>query len=79
MRLGDMMQHVYDRAVSVGWYILRSNATIRKTASVFKVSKTTIHEDVRRRLPLIDIWLAQQVGRVIDAHKSGRYTKAEGK
>jgi putative DeoR family transcriptional regulator (stage III sporulation protein D) len=79
MRLSDVMQHVYDRAVSVGWYILESNATIRKAASVFKVSKTTIHEDVRRRLPLIDTWLAQQVGRVIDAHKSGRYTKAEGK
>lgn len=78
MILGNITQHVCERAIAVGRYILQTDATIRRAAAVFKVSKSTIHKDVRYRLPLIDVGLAHRVGGIIEAHKLRR-CKAKNK
>ncbi len=38
-----MRETVADRAVVLGEYILETGATVRATAKVFKISKSTVH------------------------------------
>ena len=43
-----MRETVADRAVVLGEYILETGATVRATAKVFKISKSTVHKDVTK-------------------------------
>lgn len=38
-----------DRAVVLGEYIIDTGATVRATAKVFKISKSTVHTEVTKR------------------------------
>ncbi|MCY0880526.1 MAG: sporulation transcriptional regulator SpoIIID, partial [Firmicutes bacterium] len=46
-----MKDHIWQRVVEIGNYILNNGATVRDTAKVFGVSKSTVHKDVTERLP----------------------------
>ncbi len=46
------MREINDRAVVLGEYILDNKATVRATAKVFKISKSTVHKDVTDRLKI---------------------------
>jgi len=61
-----------ERAKRVGDYIIKNNATIRETAKVFKVSKSTIHMDITERLIDIDMELYWKVREVLDYNISQR-------
>ncbi len=41
-----MKETVLDRAVELGEYILKTGATVRAAAKVFKISKSTVHTAV---------------------------------
>ena len=41
-----MKDYIEERVLEVAKYIIDSKATIRKTAKVFGVSKSTVHKDV---------------------------------
>ena len=43
-----MREKVLDRAVVLAEYILDTGATVRATAKVFKISKSTVHKDVTK-------------------------------
>ena len=45
-----MKEVAQDRAEILGEYILDTGATVRATAKVFKISKSTVHKDVTERL-----------------------------
>ena len=49
-----MKDYIEERVLEVAQYIIDSKATIRKTAKVFGVSKSTIHKDMTERLPKIN-------------------------
>ena len=53
-----MREDIEKRALEIGHYIVEKSATVRQTASVFRVSKSTVHKDVTERLPAIDHTLA---------------------
>ncbi len=42
-----------ERCVTLGKYIAQNRATVRKTAEVFNISKSTVHIDVTKRLSVI--------------------------
>lgn len=54
------------RAVSLARHILATNQTVRQTASVFGVSKSTVHNDVSNRLKSIDFLLYKKVKIVLE-------------
>ena len=56
-----MRDYIELRAIEVGKYIIDSKATVRKTATKFGVSKSTVHKDLTERLPQIDHHLADEV------------------
>jgi len=55
--------------------MLDTTATVRQTAAVFGVSKSTIHKDMTERLPVINKELAQQVKYVLERNKAERHIR----
>lgn len=64
-----------DRAVVLGEYIIDTGATVRATAKVFKISKSTVHKDVTERLFYINRELYRQVDAVLQKNKSERHIR----
>ncbi len=70
-----MKVYIEQRVMEVAKYIIDSKATIRKTAKVFGVSKTTIHKDIIERLPKVNPSIAKEAQRVIDVNKIERHIR----
>ncbi len=70
-----MKDYIEERVLEVARYIIESEATIRKTAKVFGVSKSTIHKDMTERLPKINPQIAEEAKRVLDLNKSERHIR----
>lgn len=66
---------VEERAVELGKYISESKATVRKTASKFGISKSTVHKDVSERLKYIDPILYKKVKKVLQNNKEQRHIR----
>lgn len=64
-----------DRAVVLGEYIIDTGATVRATAKVFKISKSTVHKDVTERLFNINRDLYRQVDAVLQKNKRERHIR----
>ncbi len=64
-----------DRAVRFALYIIENGATVRQTAGVFGVSKSTVHKDVTERLPAINNKLYRQVKAVLEKNKQERHIR----
>ncbi|MHC1681661.1 MAG: sporulation transcriptional regulator SpoIIID [Clostridiaceae bacterium] len=70
-----MKDYIEDRVLEVAKYIINSKATIRKTAKVFGVSKSTIHKDMTERLPMINPQVAEEAKNILDLNKSERHIR----
>ncbi len=70
-----MREIVQDRAVTLGEYIIKTGATVRAAARVFKISKSTVHKDISFRLRRIDPALYRQVKQVMEKNKSERHIR----
>lgn len=64
-----------DRAVDIGRYIVSTGSTVRAAGSVFGVSKSTVFQDVSKRLYFIDRRLWALVSRVLQKNKSERHLR----
>ena len=67
-----MEDYVKERVIEVANYIIDSKATIRETAKVFNVSKTTIHNDVTIRILKVKPDLRKAVKEVLDQNLQER-------
>lgn len=63
------------RAKEFAHYIIDNNATVRKTAGQFKISKSTVHKDVSYRLKTIDYELYKKVKAVLDKNLEERHIR----
>ena len=70
-----MKDYIRKRVKQVGHYIYETKATVRETAEVYGVSKSTIHKDVTERLIKIDPELAKKVKKVLEYNKSERHIR----
>lgn len=70
-----MRDYIRKRVVDVSLYIVKTNATVRQAATVFGVSKSTIHKDVTERLPKLNEDLAAQVKQVLEHNKAERHIR----
>lgn len=70
-----MKDYIEERVLEVAHYIIDSKATIRKTAKVFGVSKSTIHKDMTERLPKINPQIAQESKEILDYNKAERHIR----
>ncbi len=70
-----MKEYIWRRVLEVSRHISRTQDTVRETARVFGVSKSTVHKDVTERLPRINRQLATTVKRVLEHNKSERHLR----
>ena len=64
-----------DRAIRLGEYIIEHQSTVRDTAAVFGVSKSTVHKDITQRLPACNRSLYLEVKAVLDRNKAERHLR----
>ena len=70
-----MQDYIQRRVLEISNYIIESSATVRQTASVFGVSKSTVHKDITDRLPLINGIIAARVRDILDNNKAERHLR----
>ena len=67
--------YINNRVLEEALYFTSNNKTIRDVASIFGVSKSTVHKDLKERLPLINVGLFNQVLNIFNKHISVRHIK----
>lgn len=76
-----MNNRIYNRVIDEAKYIIINDKTVRDASLVFGVSKSTVHNDMRYRLSLIDKNLYEKVSSIMEFHadikhiKGGKSTK----
>ncbi|MFP4016620.1 MAG: sporulation transcriptional regulator SpoIIID [Halanaerobiales bacterium] len=70
-----MKDYIRLRVKEVANYIYETKATVRQTARIYGVSKSTIHKDVTERLLKIDPELANRVKKVLEFNKAERHIR----
>ncbi len=70
-----MNKSIIKRVNNIADYILKTNDTIRKTAIVFKVSKSTVHKDIGERLLLINKKKYKLIKKIMNEHIETRHIK----
>ena len=72
---GRMKDYIEKRAVELAQYIVENNATVRKTAKIFNISKSTVHTDVHERLYKINPALYKEAQAVLEQNKAERHIR----
>ena len=70
-----MREEVRLRVMQAAEHILETGATVRACAGKFSVSKTTIHKDMRERLPNMDADLSRRVDAVLQRNLQERHLR----
>ena len=70
-----MREEVRLRVMQAAEHILETGSTVRACALSFGVSKTTIHKDMRERLPRMDADLSRRVDAVLQRNLQERHLR----
>lgn len=70
-----MKDYIEKRAVELAEYIIEHNATVRKTAKEFNISKSTVHKDVHERLKRINPDLYREAQAILEQNKAERHIR----
>ena len=63
------------RVLAAAEYIAETGATVRQTARMLGVSKSTVHKDMETRLPQLSSALACEVAQVFAKNKAERHLR----
>ena len=66
---------IIKRVLEEANYILKTKKTIREIASIFNVSKSTVHKDLHERLGEINIELFDKVDNILKYHIDVRHIR----
>jgi len=70
-----MYNDIEERVKKVATYIIETGSTVRQTAKVFNISKSTIHKDISQRLEEINPSLAIEAKKVLERNKEERHIR----
>lgn len=70
-----LIGNVEKRCIELGHYIVETKATVRQAAAVFGISKSTVHNDVTKRLQNINPLLCSEVKEILDENKAQRHIR----
>ena len=73
--MGKKAEQIEQRVIEEAKYIIDSKQTVRQTAEIFKVSKSTVHKDVAIRLKYINLKLYDEVKNVLKTNGDERYKR----
>jgi putative DeoR family transcriptional regulator (stage III sporulation protein D) len=66
---------VQERVIEVAKFTVLTNSTIRATAKMFGVSKSTIGMDLSKRINILNPKLAEEVKKVLDNNFSEKHVR----
>ncbi|TWH45360.1 sporulation transcriptional regulator SpoIIID [Sporomusa sp. KB1] len=70
-----MKEYIRKRVLDICNHIMETKHTVRQTATVFGVSKSTVHKDMIERLPEINKRLAAKVKNILEMNKAERHIR----
>lgn len=70
-----MREHIIERTYRAAFYTIKNNSTVRQTAKALKVSKSTVHKDLRERLERVNPTLHTQVVVVLERNLLERHMR----
>ncbi len=70
-----MHNPIEERCILIGQYIADTGATVRSAAQHFGMSKSSVHKDMKQRLPQLNPTLAAQVKAVLSYNKAVRHLR----
>ncbi|BBB91535.1 MAG TPA: sporulation transcriptional regulator SpoIIID [Methylomusa anaerophila] len=70
-----MKEYIRKRVLDICNHIMETKETVRQTATVFGVSKSTVHKDMIERLPEINKRLAAKVKNILELNKAERHIR----
>lgn len=70
-----MRDEIRMRVLDAAEFIADTGATVRTCARKFGVSKSTVHKDMRDRLPYVDRELAKKVDAVLGINRAERHIR----
>ncbi len=70
-----MKPYIRERTLQLANYILQTKGTIRQTAKVFNLSKSTVHNDLSRRLRKVDEKVYENVKEVLDINFAEKHIR----
>jgi putative DeoR family transcriptional regulator (stage III sporulation protein D) len=72
---GSMQDYILQRVMEITNYIMETGFTVRQTAQVFGVSKSTVHKDITERLPQINANLSREIRAILEKNKAERHLR----
>lgn len=72
---GNMKAYIKERTLQIAEYIVDTKETIRKTAKVFNLSKSTVHNDLSKRLERVDKKMFEEVKKVLDVNFAEKHIR----
>lgn len=70
-----MKAYIKERTLQVARYVSDTHETVRKTAQVFNLSKSTVHNDLSKRLKLLDKNLHTKVQKILDVNFNEKHIR----
>ncbi len=70
-----MRAYLIDRVIEEGNYMVATGATVRKTAKVFHLGKSTVHKDVTVNLKMVDYELYKKVQKILKTNLNERHVR----
>lgn len=70
-----MTNNMIKRIIDESDYMLKTHKTVREIASVFNVSKSTVHKDLQERLLQIDSKKYKKVKEILHYHTQIRHIR----
>ncbi len=70
-----MKEYIKERTLQEANYVASSKGTIRQTARIFNLSKSTVHNDLSKRLVRIDERLFEQIKDILDENFSEKHIR----
>lgn len=70
-----MNLNIEERTLEEAKYIMETEQTIRKTAQVFGLSKSTVHHDMSKRLKSVNGVMYEEVKKVLDKNFAEKHLR----
>ena len=67
--------NISERCIKEGLFLIQQKCSIRECSKVFKISKSTVHLDVSKRLKNIDFLLYEQVKVLLKKNFKNKHIK----
>lgn len=70
-----MKEYIKKRVIDSAKYVMEKACTVREAAVYFKISKSTIHTDLTKRLYSIDLTLYNEVRAILEKNLRERHIR----